>query len=173
MVTFGLRVLPKNSSPTTRLALFWLTRVQGTSLRYLAFGNAPEIFEDSSSQQCLSLIKNWLRDCEQCHASCARQTLPKLPTRVVDVQEPSRLYETNHESSRYVALSHCWGKVSLYRTKKATLGVHKKGIGWDDLFKTLQDAIALTRQLEIPYIWIDSLCIVQDDTLDCEHPIVT
>ena len=32
--------------------------------------------------------------------------------------------------------------------------------------KTSQDAITLTRQLNIQYIWIDSLCVIQDDESD-------
>jgi hypothetical protein len=40
------------------------------------------------------------------------------------------------------------------------------GMPWHDLPKTFQDAILLTRSLGIQYLWIDSLCIVQDDLND-------
>jgi len=40
------------------------------------------------------------------------------------------------------------------------------GIPWDELTQTFQDAITITRNIGIPYVWIDSLCIVQDDQED-------
>lgn len=36
-------------------------------------------------------------------------------------------------------------------------------IPWFELPKTFQEAIALTRKLGVRYLWIDSLCIIQDD----------
>lgn len=42
-------------------------------------------------------------------------------------------------------------------------------IPWDKLPSTFQDAITVTRRLGIAYIWIDSLCIVQDDAQDWER----
>lgn len=39
-------------------------------------------------------------------------------------------------------------------------------INWEDLPKTFQDAIVVVRSLGINYLWIDSLCIVQDDIDD-------
>ena len=42
----------------------------------------------------------------------------------------------------------------------------KRNIPWNQLSKTFQDAITITRKLGIQYIWIDSLCIVQDDKED-------
>lgn len=78
------------------------------------------------------------------------------------------LYESEGESGRYTALSHCWGKMQIIRTTKATIGQMKQGIPWASLSKTFQDAITLTRQLGVQYIWIDSLCIVQDDRYDWE-----
>lgn len=41
------------------------------------------------------------------------------------------------------------------------------------LSETFQDAITLTRQLRVQYIWIDSLCIVQDDRYDWETESAT
>jgi hypothetical protein len=36
------------------------------------------------------------------------------------------------------------------------------------LCKTYKDAIALTHALGISFLWIDSLCIIQDDAADWE-----
>ena len=83
------------------------------------------------------------------------------------------LCESEGKSGRYTALSHCWGKMQIIRTTKATIENMKQGIPWAALSKTFQDAITLTRKLGVQYIWIDSLCIVQDDKYDWETESAT
>lgn len=51
-------------------------------------------------------------------------------------------------------------------TEKATLQTRKDGIKIADLPKTFRDAIEVTRYLDIPYLWIDALCISQDSPAD-------
>ncbi|KAF4627580.1 hypothetical protein G7Y89_g10574 [Cudoniella acicularis] len=77
-----------------------------------------------------------------------------------------RLYESGGEHENYVTLSHCWGSLTILTTKKNNLSLHKKSIELAALPKTFQDAIQVTRSLGIRYLWIDSLCIVQDDLED-------
>ena len=67
---------------------------------------------------------------------------------------------------QYASLSHCWGKTHVVQTTKKTLSKSMKGIKWDSLPRTYQDAIIICRALGIRYLWIDSLCIVQDDIHD-------
>lgn len=67
----------------------------------------------------------------------------------------------------YIALSHCWGKgEGILTTTTSTIEERRREITWSSLPKTFQDAISITRALEIEYLWIDSLCIIQDDHLD-------
>ena len=80
-----------------------------------------------------------------------------------------RLYETQRELAHYTTLSHCWGKKRIVTTTKATLGQRKLEVQWPRLSRTFQDAINITRALGIRYIWIDSLCIIQDDKEDWER----
>lgn len=66
-----------------------------------------------------------------------------------------------------MALSHCWGPGQrVPKTLKSTLEDHRKQISVTSLTKTFKDAIQITRRLNIRYLWIDSLCIVQDDPAD-------
>ncbi|KAK0706320.1 heterokaryon incompatibility protein-domain-containing protein, partial [Lasiosphaeria miniovina] len=66
---------------------------------------------------------------------------------------------------RYVALSHCWGSSARppLKTTKANLASHMQVIPTAALSRTFTDAIQVTRALGIRYLWIDSLCIIQDD----------
>jgi hypothetical protein len=86
--------------------------------------------------------------------------------------------------AKYVCLSHCWGRAYHITTTSSTIRDRKAGIGWNELAKTFQDAITFTRRLGIRYLWIDSLCIVQDNSNDwsvqaskmpsiCENAYVT
>lgn len=76
------------------------------------------------------------------------------------------LYETNEETEQYIYLSHCWGGHQPLKTDVSTIEARKKGINWDELPRTFQDAVVMTRALGIRYLWIDSLCTVQDDEED-------
>jgi hypothetical protein len=119
----------------------------------------------------MALARAWLLNCLVDHEECSASptTLSDLPTRVVDVgaslREPS-LFVTNNKPGTYCALSYCWGRHPSLRTTKATLAKHQESVPMRDLPKTLREAILAARQLSIQYIWIDALCIVQDDLDD-------
>ena len=76
------------------------------------------------------------------------------------------LYESQGEDANYIALSHCWGGKTPIKTTRSTLKNRKNQIQWCRLSKTFQDAVTITRRLGIEYLWIDSLCIIQDDIDD-------
>ncbi|KAI0403019.1 HET-domain-containing protein [Xylaria palmicola] len=98
-----------------------------------------------------------------------------LPTRVLDVggnihtRSISLLETEPGHDAKYVALSYCWGKAGNITTTKSTLGERKKDVAWSVLPKSFQDAIEVVRALGIRYLWIDALCIIQDDTADWER----
>lgn len=80
-----------------------------------------------------------------------------------------RLYETNGESERYICLSHCWGNFQPICTTTVNIKDYKKSIPWKSLPKTFQDTVDLARFLDVRFLWIDSLCIIQDDLKDWER----
>ena len=81
-----------------------------------------------------------------------------------------RLVETTPgQRGRYVGLSHCWGKEQLLITTRETLADRMAGIDIEEMPRTFQDCIKITRALGIPFIWIDSLCIIQKDAEDWEE----
>ncbi|UPK96639.1 hypothetical protein LCI18_007574 [Fusarium solani-melongenae] len=129
----------------------------------------------SKSEESLQFLKDMLHTCELGqgdHELCFQQN-PELPARLVQILdgESLQLYETQpEERGTYIALSHCWGprdKLPI-RTTKQTIQQFSESISWSDLSKVFQDAVWLSKLLGIGYIWIDSLCIVQDDEQDWE-----
>nr|ADT63870.1 HET domain protein pin-c2 [Neurospora tetrasperma]ADT63883.1 HET domain protein pin-c2 [Neurospora tetrasperma] len=116
-----------------------------------------------------------------------------LPTRLLDVQafgtgsEPSshlgddvrlvclspptmvsKSADTIKSPQPYFTLSHCWGPPEKRptTTTKANLSQRMERIPFLELPRTFQDAIEMTRKLGHRYLWIDSLCIIQDDEQD-------
>lgn len=122
-------------------------------------------------------IKVWLKECEagvaHGHAMCLPDELSQLqiPTRLLKiVQERAgfkvKLEQVYGETPRYATLSHCWGKYQPLRTTKENLDHHVKEIEWSSLPRTFQDAVMISHGLGINYLWIDSLCIIQDNEAD-------
>ncbi|KAK3949090.1 hypothetical protein QBC32DRAFT_400483 [Pseudoneurospora amorphoporcata] len=122
----------------------------------------------SDSQQ-FGLMRQWLNHCDSNpNHKCKPPPNSPLPTRVIDLgskAEPSlRLYETQPgDSFKFVALSHRWGDEGQghFRTTKSNYSAHTQAIPFEQLPMNFQDAIRVTRELDIRYLWIDSICIIQ------------
>jgi hypothetical protein len=120
----------------------------------------------------MALANEWLRDCMANHPMCPRPST-SLPLRVIDVGteniEPVLCITGKDENAQYTALSHCWGELQPITTTAATLEQRKQSIPLSSLPKTFQHAIVITRRLGVQYLWIDSLCILQDSVEDWSH----
>ena len=95
----------------------------------------------------------------------------EMPTRVLDLQDGDALKEvkllhTNGRRDKWVCLSHCWGKQQPLRTTTLNIDRHLNRIPMAEMPPTFADAILVTRVLGLRYLWIDSLCIIQDDPKD-------
>lgn len=130
------------------------------------------IITNSASDEFLALIQGWLEECrghDICSRSDSQGQATVLPTRTVFVGESNdqiRLVENGGLEDHYTCLSHCWGGVQPLQTRIRSIGEFREGIAWESLPKTFQDAVMLTRRLGLRHIWIDSLCIIQDDQAD-------
>jgi hypothetical protein len=97
-----------------------------------------------------------------------------LPRRVIDVGEREekansliRLHESVlDERAQYTTLSHRWGKKIAQRTTRKNIASHCIGIDTNLLPQSFRDAITVTRKLGVRYLWIDAICIIQDDYAD-------
>lgn len=129
----------------------------------------------------MAMIRTWLTSCHFSHEQCrvgdfSDEILDEnsqLPARVIDVgpQDGSlepRLLLPNGLRGRWIALSHCWGSQHLQplKTTRQNFSRHLECIPMNSLPKTFHDAVLVARALDIRYLWIDSLCIVQDDKND-------
>ncbi|KAF9872326.1 het domain-containing protein [Colletotrichum karsti] len=126
----------------------------------------------NDSQAAMDQALEWIEDCRgKTHEFCIAPDEARLPSRVVDVgldDGPVRLVQTRGEVASYVALSHCWGLKQIITTTTENLQEHLREVPFSKLSKTFQDAVTVTRRLGIRYIWIDSLCIIQNDRRDWE-----
>lgn len=125
-------------------------------------------------------IAYWIEDCDKNHHACRRVAAPSHTdrrfSRILDVGDVSNAPAVNlclsdelGSDVKYATLSHCWGGVSTSEIPSLTTGVYRdflQCITITNLPQTFQDAIQLTRRLGIRYLWIDSLCIVQDSRED-------
>ena len=138
-------------------------------------GLAEEVGEQLCIQSCLELSQRWIEQCRNQHLECETVYSNELPSRVLDLSDcygpvNLRLYEPiPSEGAKYVALSYCWGKSGNLTTTMANIAGRKCGISWDLLPNSFRDAVTITRGLGMRYLWIDGLCIIQDDKPDWER----
>jgi hypothetical protein len=128
------------------------------------------------SESNIQTIQSWVDRCERWHYPC-RETAAwirkhsKAPTRLLDVRGLKenwvKLVETHGQAKEYAALSYCWGKETpKITTTKETYSGMLGGVPCRLLSRTVQDAVTVARKLGIRYLWVDALCIIQDDKED-------
>lgn len=132
----------------------------------------------------------WFGACVRGHGTCRlggegslfkEEEVVELPHRVLDVKGVRgdegiiRLVETEiddgERKGQYVALSHRWpvNPKEHFMTTRPMLEQRKRMIRVEAMPASYRDAVMVTRRLGVRYLWIDSLCIVQDDTGDWER----
>lgn len=124
------------------------------------------------------MARQWLQRCLQSHELCRAPPGQEhfVPTRLIDVScRPNRrdgrywrLIETKGrtEVRDYTTLSHCWGLAKNIVLEQGNIAQFKAGQPDDRLPPKYRDALELVRSLGFRYIWIDSLCIMQDSKED-------
>ncbi|CZR59072.1 uncharacterized protein PAC_08964 [Phialocephala subalpina] len=130
-------------------------------------------------QQCLEACNSGEEDHKTClnhadHVGHAGQR-PDLPKRVLDLSFSNeedgdvhlKINTTGHLRGRYAALSHRWdNETKPIITTTENVDAHISRIPFSDLSASFQDAVRPCRQLSVPYLWTDTLCIIQDSLAD-------
>ncbi|KAL8376188.1 hypothetical protein RB595_007342 [Gaeumannomyces hyphopodioides] len=158
-----------------RIAFFSILAAQDTPASAVIPAHLP--LWDTASESTFSRIHDWIQDCSSNHRClAARVPSPQSPRRVLDVSPleivPNvRVVELPPSERRpdYVALSYCWGDPMHHkqlRTLRENLDRHRREIKVSHLPRTIRDAITTCRRLRVRYLWVDALCIVQDDDDD-------
>ncbi|CZR44065.1 uncharacterized protein FPRO_13859 [Fusarium proliferatum ET1] len=155
---------------STNLVLVQLDLDHGSIASPVSLRDSPS----SDSRTAWGLMKHWISQCKQKHLDRGLRTGVAglwYPTRLLDLGHPEststpRLIETAFSlpKSPSLTLSHCWGKKQLICATKENLQSLYSGVY--NLPQTFQDAVVATRNLGYRYLWIDSLCIVQNDQED-------
>lgn len=122
------------------------------------------------SQINISKPLDWLNFC-QIHA----QT-PSIGSRVLKTPRDLRVIDVLRqcvlpapERARYVALSYVWGgdqRVTLKRANAEEFGQVGSLSRQENFPRTIRDATEFVRRLGERYLWVDSLCIIQDNEID-------
>ena len=124
------------------------------------------------SEQSMHQARSWIQDCDEHHTGCHKQrsSNARLPTRLVRVQRVDRELNVHlcegdslpATGTPYLTLSHCWGQIKFMTLIEKSLPDFQKRIPIEELSNTFQDALYVVVELGFEYIWIDSLCIIQD-----------
>jgi len=132
---------------------------------------------DAGSPTHFKIMREWIRCCDSTH-NCYPKDIDFLPTRFLDVSgidsRTVRLVNLGRGHTGpggYAALSHRWGSPRLHTkfcTYTSNIEELQSGFEITRLPKTFQDAVYITRGLGLKRLWIDSLCIVQDNQDDWE-----
>lgn len=137
------------------------------------FLSSELLSDNTKSEESFGQIFEWLQNCLKNHSNCSKSETRKwLPRRLIFVGSSKWSKEVrlcDSESAQeydYVTLSHRWGQKPIFCLKAENIQDLRNDIPTSELPKNFQDAISITRRLDIKYIWIDSLCIIQDSRDD-------
>jgi hypothetical protein len=141
-------------------------------------GQLLNITSSTWSDHSWDTVRSWISNCFSKHSQCtpiSELHQRKLPKRLIEICEGDRVRvrtlerASNHEIE-YLALSHCWGSGPRLKLTASTEALLREGVEISTLCKTFQDAILVTKrfwdEFGIRYLWIDSLCILQDSDVD-------
>ncbi|KAL3595740.1 hypothetical protein FPOAC2_10103 [Fusarium poae] len=129
----------------------------------------------TGSEQSLDQAKKWYSNCVRDHSDCDTSIgVNKFqPSRLLYLGQPKDIsIHIKGEYPRdltYMTLSHCWGSSHFIKLQSDNLDEFRRTISWESLPQTFKDAVRVARHLGSQYLWIDSLCIMQDSLNDWNH----
>ena len=133
-------------------------------------GSATGVQHYSGSGECLKIAAQWLADCLDDHILCRGDKNAGLPSRVIDLgiaeEIQPRLTDKSAADDVYIALSYCWGEDATLTTTRENISAHMTDLKFASLPRVYRDLMWIARALKVRYVWIDALCIVQDNAQD-------
>lgn len=112
-------------------------------------------------------VREWIKECERDHKNCVSSHQIWYPTRLLDLGNPGAtmkliIAKEASPTRPYMTLSHRWGTHVYEQLTSQSESRFKMSIDISTLPRVFQDAVDMTRKLNVRYLWIDSLCIKQD-----------
>ncbi|KAG9190042.1 hypothetical protein G6011_08130 [Alternaria panax] len=137
----------------------YLTRLRNDSSTFNEITNLP-----------LGLIRPWIKTCASDHECCQPNAANKLDMSLylIDVIEECVTFMPVAKVV-YMALSYVWGSVECTSLTLGSIEVLQKpqslssGSKVATIPRTIRDAMRLTADLGLRYLWVDCLCLVQDN----------
>ena len=129
----------------------------------------------TNSLETFDLVQIWVNHCLRNHLVCSSYAELSFdpPTRVIDVgpldgSQIPRIHISSDadKNMRCLTPSHCWGDANVAKLMQSNYKEFLSGFSGQQLPSTCQDAIYVARRLNQRYLWIDSLCIIQDNDQD-------
>jgi hypothetical protein len=168
-ITIGWMVGEERYSPDDSMnsfSMFEITRSSG----YRQFCSKPVNTSPGSSES-IGHIRRWIDRCNRKHDGCGtirRRLHQKNPSRLIRVNGSNTdnitICVPDHDDPvDYAALSYCWGGDQQSKTTSENLERRLRGFSLEELPSTMKDAVSITIGLGLQYIWVDAICIVQDD----------
>lgn len=128
--------------------------------------NYSKLYHGVSTAEALPIARDWLETCMSQHETCKPVSADWLPSRLLNVTDARiRIVLSSEVQSRerYITLSHCWGDADFLKLSRNTYNDLRQGIEPSILPLSFQHAVETTRFFKVKYLWIDALCIMQDD----------
>ena len=132
--------------------------------------------EFATPKDLMRLASKWMEDCNARHHCVVSSQNYKLPTRLVRISDGDLQLVLTVQSppkSKYATLSHFWRLRQPLKLLKSKVEDFRSKLPRDKLRKTFEDAIFTGSAVALEYLWIDSLCIMQDDEEDRGQRIFT
>lgn len=141
----------------------WREEYKDQQSSNLALGSTDSI-------KTLALIKSWLDQCVESHECHMGQfAVPWSPTRLIEIKKVDGQLQAKlcngylalrqNRTAKYATLSHCWGTTMHTCLTSSNLHEFESSIPIDQLSTTFLDAMKICLELDLPYIWIDSMYV--------------
>ncbi|KAF2111851.1 heterokaryon incompatibility protein-domain-containing protein [Lophiotrema nucula] len=169
--TFYFRILREYTNGPTHVIAnedvrLGLHPLLGLNLQTAQLAAKYEYPPRTDAESVAKLIESWYLQCTTQHPGCASPVSTYQPPRLVEIQKGGfRLIIPSECGVRgsYATLSHCWGNApDFLKLTSTNMEQLRQWNPTDRLPQTFQDAVRLCCHLHIKYLWIDSLCILQD-----------
>lgn len=151
----------------------------GFALNYKAYSRpdvdisllANPISTSTESDESWAVAREWIKNCLDSHEVCNSSMLDNYPSRLLELPKfdselvlvPLVIPSLENVEGSYATLSHRWGGADMFKLMTSNFADCRKGIPIQRLSQMLQETIRVVIRLRIRYLWVDCLCIFQDD----------